>query len=322
MSPTRDIATSWAHSGGGNAYANMMPAGRPAGMAQGMGGNMADLGGGRMGGMAGAMGGRAEGWDVRQIPRDQPARDGEYMRAVALLPQRIDGVVIDGVLHPHNDGHYDIERGRDQGGRGRSPRRRLSRSPRHGERRGGRRQGAGIDQYPQQENEEIEDESLDSEIATRVESVEEELRALIEDKRERDADVQERITQALSLARRLGLGLAYPLSFACVLRALLLPLLILPLSCLLSRTVQERASPLRDQTPLASPLTSRLQLFSSRVSHCVSFLLLTNTSIVLCAVIFKGTCLHVPDILCVFHPPVWHRPPSSLYPHRHGGTHG
>ena len=51
-----------------------------------------------------------------------------------------------------------------------------------------------------------EEGSEDSEIMTRVEGVEEELRNLVEDKRERDAEIHDQVNHALSIAQRIGTG--------------------------------------------------------------------------------------------------------------------
>ena len=57
----------------------------------------------------------------------------------------------------------------------------------------------------------IQEDGSDSEIATRVEEVEEELRSLVQEKRQRDEKMEEQITHALSLAQRIGSGIRFSL---------------------------------------------------------------------------------------------------------------
>jgi hypothetical protein len=57
----------------------------------------------------------------------------------------------------------------------------------------------------------IQEDGSDSEIATRVEEVEEELRSLVQEKRQRDEKMEEHITHALSLAQRIGSGIRFSL---------------------------------------------------------------------------------------------------------------
>jgi len=127
-----------------------------------------------------------------------------------LVPQRIGGGMF---VDKHAYESYEGERGRDLEEREwrRSPRRRSpssrSRSPR--DRRGGRRRERRAD------DESSEEESDDSEIVARVEGVEEELRALVEDKWDQDAQVQEHISQALTLAQRISSGPAVALLLYC-----------------------------------------------------------------------------------------------------------
>jgi len=120
-----------------------------------------------------------------------------------LVPQRM---VIAGEGR-HFD-PYAEELGRNREGRSRrtSPRRSASRSQSGG--RDGR--GRGRRRDFEAEDSRSEEASDDSEVAQRVEGVEEELRALVEDKRERDAEVHKQIGQALSLAKRIGSGLSSP----------------------------------------------------------------------------------------------------------------
>ena len=57
----------------------------------------------------------------------------------------------------------------------------------------------------------MQEDGADSEIATRVEEVEEELRSLVQEKRQRDEKMEEQITHALSLAQRIGSGIRFSL---------------------------------------------------------------------------------------------------------------
>jgi hypothetical protein len=128
-----------------------------------------------------------------------------------LVPQRIGGGML---VDKHAYEWYEGERGRDLEEREwrRSPRRRSSsssrsRSPR--DRKGRRRRERRGD------DESSVEVSDDSEIVARVEGVEEELRALVEDKRDQDAQVQEQISQALTLAQRISSGSAVALLLHC-----------------------------------------------------------------------------------------------------------
>jgi len=128
--------------------------------------------------------------------------------AVPLLPQR----VVRGAMDHQLEGIYIGDGGRNRGhdeirGRGRSPRRvHASRSSSGGRHRPARR-GAehGIDRYGDTEDSQ-EDETDDAEIAARVEGVEEELRALVEDTQAKDEHVQEQVARALSMAEKIGSG--------------------------------------------------------------------------------------------------------------------
>lgn len=136
----------------------------------------------------------------------------DYMRlnaAQPLLPQRIHGGAID-----PSQGFY-IGEGHDRGRNGVRGRRRSptgahsSRSSSGGRHRAARRPGnreTGVDRYGDTEDSDVEEEAGDAEIAARVEGVEEELRALTEDTRERDAHVNEQVTRALEMAEKIGSG--------------------------------------------------------------------------------------------------------------------
>ena len=159
---------------------------------------------GRGGGVQGAFGGGSEYGYGGGLPRDAGYMHMGPMQP--LVPQHISGGVrVDGqVLHKHAYDLYEEERGRDleERGRHRSPRRRRSSSRSRSGGRGGRRRARSGD------DESDAEESGDEEIVARVEGVEEELRALADDKREQDAQVQEQISQALTLAQKIGSGAA------------------------------------------------------------------------------------------------------------------
>lgn len=142
-----------------------------------------------------------------------------------LVPQRIGGGML---ADKHAYGSYEEERRRDMEERGwrRSPRRRSSsrsRSP-HGRRGGRRRERRGDD-------ESSAEGSDASEIVARVEGVEEELRALVEDRRDQEAQVQEQISQALTLAQRISSGPAVAMRKPHPCSCEIVSALLLPFSC-------------------------------------------------------------------------------------------
>jgi hypothetical protein len=133
----------------------------------------------------------------------------EYGRAGAMQPLApgLNGLVIDGILHPHVGG--EETRGRfleaNRGRRTSRARSGASLSP-SGGRRSSPRKRSQRGKGDVDGEDEDEGENDEEEIARRVESIEEELRVLAESKRERDAQVQEQMHLAISLAHRIGEG--------------------------------------------------------------------------------------------------------------------